>query len=83
MRHMQTVQREMLRIWQATNKTVLFVTHDIVEAVLLADSIVVFSPRPATIKERVKIDLPRPRHRDSAEVGRIARHIADLLEVSL
>lgn len=78
-----TLQREMLRIWQATNKTVLFVTHDIVEAVLLADSIVVFSPRPATIKERVKIDLPRPRHRDSAEVGRIARHIADLLEVSL
>lgn len=78
-----TLQREMLRIWESTHKTILFVTHDIMEAVMLADRVVVFSQRPARIKEVISIGLIRPRHRDSAEAARMALRIADLLGVTL
>ncbi len=77
------LQREMLRIWETTRKTIMFVTHDIMEAVMLADRVVVFSARPAKIREVVSIDLARPRHRDGAEAARMARHIAGLLGVTL
>ena len=53
------------RIWQSEKKTILFVTHDIEEAVQLADRVLVMSNRPATIQEVVDVDLPRPRHLDS------------------
>ncbi len=52
---------ELVRIWLATNKTVLFVTHDIQEAVLLAQEVWVMSYRPATILDHVAVDLPYPR----------------------
>lgn len=78
-----TLQRETLRIWENTRKTIMFVTHDIVEAVILADKIIVFSERPARIKEISQITLGRPRRRDGADVAQIARHIADLLGVTL
>jgi ABC-type nitrate/sulfonate/bicarbonate transport system ATPase subunit len=78
-----TLQRETLRIWEETRKTVLFVTHDISEAVILADRVVVFTHRPAQVREIIPIDLPRPRHRDDPEVGVIANRIAELLEVTL
>ena len=55
------LQDELLRIWQTTRKTVVFVTHDLDEAVTLADRVVVISARPGTIKAIVPIDLPRPR----------------------
>ncbi len=76
------MQREMERIWKQTGKTVLFVTHDIGEAIILADRVVVMSPRPATVKEDIPIELPRPRHREDSGVLKLARHIAQLLEVS-
>jgi NitT/TauT family transport system ATP-binding protein len=57
----ETLQQELLQIWQQTEATVLFVTHSIAEAVYLADRVVVLSRRPARIKGEVKIDLPRPR----------------------
>jgi ABC-type nitrate/sulfonate/bicarbonate transport system ATPase subunit len=78
-----SLQRETLRIWENTKKTILFVTHDIIEAVMLADTVVVFSNRPARIKEVVRINVRRPRHRDGADVSAIARRIAELLEVTL
>lgn len=55
------LQEELQRIWMAEHTTILFVTHDIAEAVTLADRVVVMSARPATIKLDRRIDLPRPR----------------------
>jgi NitT/TauT family transport system ATP-binding protein len=54
--------RELLRIWEAERRSILFVTHDIEEAVALADRVLVFSPRPARIIAEHRIVLPRPRH---------------------
>jgi NitT/TauT family transport system ATP-binding protein len=54
--------RELLRIWEAERRCILFVTHDIEEAVALADRVLVFSPRPARIVAEHRIDLPRPRN---------------------
>jgi NitT/TauT family transport system ATP-binding protein len=59
------MRADLVRIWQREKKTILFVTHDIEEAVQLADRILVMSQRPARIKEVVAIDLPRPRDLDS------------------
>ncbi|MCC7374433.1 MAG: ABC transporter ATP-binding protein [Verrucomicrobiales bacterium] len=56
---------DLVQIWQAEHKTVLFVTHDIEEAVQLADRVLVMSRRPATIQAEVTIDLPRPRDLDA------------------
>ncbi|MEO8725408.1 MAG: ABC transporter ATP-binding protein [Acidobacteriaceae bacterium] len=55
------MRTELLRIWEAERKTIIFVTHDIDEAVQLADRVVVMSSRPATIQQIVKIDIPHPR----------------------
>lgn len=52
---------ELLRIWEQTHKTIIFVTHSIDEAVLLSDRVVVMTPRPGTVALSVDIDLPRPR----------------------
>jgi ABC-type nitrate/sulfonate/bicarbonate transport system ATPase subunit len=55
------MRSELLRIWELERKTVLFVTHDIEEAVQLADRVVVLSSRPARIRRIVEIDIPHPR----------------------
>jgi len=57
----EVMQAELLRVWEADRKTVIFVTHSIDEAILLSDLVVVMSHRPGRIKELVPIDLPRPR----------------------
>jgi NitT/TauT family transport system ATP-binding protein len=55
------MRRELLRIWEAERKTIIFVTHDIEESVQLADRVVVMSARPAKIQTIVEIDIPHPR----------------------
>jgi ABC-type nitrate/sulfonate/bicarbonate transport system ATPase subunit len=55
------MRRELLRIWQAERKTILFVTHDIDESVQLADRVVVLSARPGRVRRIVDIDIPHPR----------------------
>ncbi len=56
-----SMQNLLLRVWEHTHKTVLFVTHDIDEAILLGDRVYVMSPRPGVIKQMVPVPLPRPR----------------------
>ena len=55
---------ELLRIWDETHKTILFVTHSIDEAILLSDRVIVLTPRPGTVGLIVDVDLPRPRTAD-------------------
>jgi len=59
----ETMQKALAEIWQATKKTVLFITHDIREAIYLSDRVLVLSGRPATLSLELHVDLPRPRNR--------------------
>ena len=76
------MQEELLRIFEASRKTVLFVTHAIDEAILLGDEIVVMTARPGRIKEVIPIDLPRPRSFDlvnTKEFGALFEHAFHLI----
>jgi len=57
----EIMQLELLRIWNEAKKTILFITHQINEAIYLADRVIVFGSRPGKVKETIKIDIPRPR----------------------
>ena len=74
------MQTELLRVWRAERRTALLITHNIEEAVLLGDRIVVMTARPGRIKEIVNVKLPRPRDVTSAEFNDIRRYVASLLE---
>src|SRR6476660_5941261 len=76
---------ELLRIWQANRKTVVFVTHSIREAVLLSDRVLVMGRRPSTIVEELAIDLPRPRHiamTEDESFNRLVRTLRKAIEAS-
>ena len=73
------LQRDLLALWQGTNKTVLFVTHSVQEALLLGDEIAVFTSRPAVIKKHVRVDLPRPRNPSEQRFLELEREILSLL----
>ena len=74
-----TLQDELLDIWQETGKTILFVTHDVEEAVKLADRIVVLTSAPGRIREVVHVELPRPRSLADAEFGEYYERVLGLI----
>jgi NitT/TauT family transport system ATP-binding protein len=76
------MQEELIRLWERQPFTVVFVTHDIEEAVYLADRIVVMTPRPGRVKTIVPVDLPRPRHRTDQQFTAIRNHLLDQYERS-
>ena len=73
----QRLRAEMERVWQTTGKTVVFVTHDVDEALQLADRIIVLSSKPTRVAEVVDIGAPRPRA--PGALGEQRRHLMDLL----
>ncbi len=79
----EIMQTELIRIWEQGRKTVLFVTHQIDEAVFLSDRVLVFARRPGRLRETVAIDLPRPRAlalKRTPEFVRYVDHIWRLIE---
>lgn len=74
----ETMNVELLRIWEATRKTVVFVTHNIGEAVFLSDRVFVMTPRPGRLEGIIEVDLPRPRR---TETMRGARYTELVFEI--
>lgn len=79
----ERMEDELLRIWGAQRTTVILVTHDISEAVYLADRVLVLSPRPASIRLDLRVSLPRPRHqaqRYTPQFGALAAQLRAAIE---
>jgi NitT/TauT family transport system ATP-binding protein len=70
---------ELERIWQTTDKTVLFVTHNVREAARLGDRIVLLTSRPGHVAEEFPVDLPRPRRIEDGDVARLAVRVTTRL----
>ncbi len=64
----EQLQTELLKLWTQTGKTIIFITHDIDEAIYLGDTILVMSPRPGMVQDMVAVDLPKPRWERKAEI---------------
>jgi len=70
---------ELEKIWAETGRTIIFVTHNVREAVRLGDRVALMTFRPGRIKKEFLVDLPRPRHLEEVEVARTAHEILDSL----
>jgi len=77
------LQDHLLDLWADTRPTLILVTHDVDEAVVLADRIMVMRPRPGRIFDEIEADLPRPRERQSSAFDRVRRHVLAALDRSL
>ena len=71
------------QIWEDQNKTIIFVTHNVAEAVCLGDRVILFSPNPGKIREQFDISLPRPRDIRDLEVAKIASDITHVLRLHM
>ncbi|KAA8559943.1 Aliphatic sulfonates import ATP-binding protein SsuB [Pseudomonas extremaustralis] len=74
-----SLQKELIDLWQRQGYTALLVTHDVEEALLLANRVIVFSDRPAKIQAQLTIERPYPRHRDDPYLVDLRRQILGLL----
>jgi NitT/TauT family transport system ATP-binding protein len=74
------LHEELVRLWTSKNLTILFVTHNAREAVLLGDRVLVFTSRPGRVAHEIRVDLPRPRSLGSPELAVIAGRITDRLK---
>ncbi len=77
----ERMQDELVRVWQLEKKAVLFITHNIDEAIKLADRVIVMSPRPGRISEVIAVTAPRPRDLDSEDNARIAHRVREILHL--
>ena len=77
------IRAELVRIWERERRTILFVTHDIDEAIQLATKVVVLSPRPARVQTATEVSLPRPRDLESAAYLAIKERICQEMGVPL
>ena len=73
------MQDEVLRLWQVRRTTMLLVTHDIDEAIYMADRIVMMTPPPGRVERIMAVDLDRPRQRNSPEFLQLRGEILELL----
>ena len=69
------MQKQLTEVWQETRKTIVYITHNVAEAVYLADQVLVMAPHPGTIKARIRLDLPRPRDPLSADFVAMQRRV--------
>jgi NitT/TauT family transport system ATP-binding protein len=76
----QRLQDELVRLWQAQRRTVLFVTHNVEEAAYLADRVIVMGPPPDSLRDEVPVDLARPRHRDAPALRAVVRDLHRALD---
>lgn len=74
------LEDEVIRLWKELGSTVVFITHNIEEAVYLAEKILILTNKPATIREEVVVDLPRPRDVTSPEFVKIRKHVTDQIK---
>jgi len=74
------LEDEVIKLWKATGSTVIFITHNIEEAVYLAEKCLILTNKPTTIKEELKIDLPRPRDVSSPEFIKIREYVTDMIK---
>jgi NitT/TauT family transport system ATP-binding protein len=74
------MQKQLTEVWQETKKTVVYITHNVAEAVYLADQVLVLAAHPGTVKAGLRLDLPRPRDPLSAEFVATQRHLLGLLQ---
>lgn len=74
-----TMQNELLHLWQDSGKTMLLITHDIDEAIYLADRIFVMSARPGRVVHTIELDLPRPRNRNGERFVKLRQEIMQVL----
>ena len=75
-----TSKHELLAVWQRNQRSVIFIIHNIEEAIFLGDRVVVMTPRPGRIRTIVPIALPRPREVTSSEFNEYRREITSLLQ---
>src|SRR5262244_1398956 len=78
----RVLRAELLRIWQRARKPVMFVTHNALEAVYLADQVLILSGRPATIQKTLRVGLPRERQMEDPRLLAMQREILDALGIT-
>lgn len=74
------LEDEVIKLWKATGSTVIFITHNLEEAVYLANRVLVLSNKPASVKAEFQVDLPRPRNVSSPDFIEIRKNITDMIK---
>ena len=74
------IEKNLIEVWEKMKRTVIFVTHNLEEAVYLAERILVMTQKPTHLKEEVKVDLPRPRNYADPQFVEIRRYVTDLVK---